>query len=72
MQAIAHQNNIPLNQIDLYLEHEALSIAADIVPITDENRVLTYFGLLQENRDPLLEIKAIIDLKWFYEITHSK
>ena len=38
----------------------AVSIAADIVPITGENRVLAYFGLKQLNRKPRPGIEAIL------------
>ena len=38
----------------------AVSIASDIVPITGENRVLTYFGLKQLNESPRTGLKEII------------
>ena len=38
----------------------AVSIAADIVPITGENRVLAYFGLKQLNKKPRPGIEAIL------------
>ncbi len=38
----------------------AVSIAADIVPITGENRVLTYYGLKQLNKKPRPGIEAIL------------
>ncbi|MCR5659953.1 MAG: single-stranded-DNA-specific exonuclease RecJ [Bacteroidales bacterium] len=38
----------------------AVSIAADIVPITGENRVLAYFGLKQLNKNPRPGIEAIL------------
>ena len=38
----------------------AVSIAADIVPITGENRVLAYFGLRQLNKRPRPGIEAIL------------
>jgi len=43
-------------QLDLL----AVSIAADIVPITGENRVLAYFGLKQLNKKPRPGIEAIL------------
>lgn len=36
-----------------YLDLVAVSIASDIVPIVDENRTLTYFGLKKLNENPL-------------------
>jgi single-stranded-DNA-specific exonuclease len=47
---------------DVYelLDFLAVSIAADIVPITGENRVLAYFGLKQLNKKPRPGIEAIL------------
>jgi len=45
-----------------YLDFVAVSIAADIVPIVDENRVLAYFGLQQLNQRKRQGFKAIMDL----------
>ncbi len=48
-----------------YLDLVATSIAADIVPITGENRVLSYFGLEKVNSTPCTGIKALMDLASF-------
>ncbi len=40
----------------------ATAIAADIVPMTGENRILTYFGLKKVNNAPLPGLKALIAL----------
>ncbi len=40
----------------------AVSIAADIVPITGENRILCYFGLQKINSDPLPGFRAMLDI----------
>ena len=42
------------------LDFLAVSIAADIVPITGENRVLAYYGLKRLNKDPRPGIEAIL------------
>jgi len=42
------------------LDLVATAIAADIVPITGENRVLAYFGLQVINSDPRPGIKALV------------
>jgi len=47
---------------EAYIDLVAISIAADIVPITDENRTLAYFGLKKINENPLPGIKALIEL----------
>ena len=43
-----------------YLDLVAVSIAADIVPITKENRILAYHGLKKLNESPRLGLKALI------------
>lgn len=62
IQAFAQLNEMPFSQLEQYLDLVAISIAADIVPITGENRILAYFGLQRLNREPRPGIKAILDL----------
>ena len=45
-----------------YLDLLVVSIAADIVPITGENRVLAYYGLQRLNASPRIGIKALINI----------
>src|SRR5690606_4467858 len=49
-------------EIHQFLDLVCVSIASDIVPITGENRVLTYFGLKKLNEDPLPGLKALKDI----------
>ena len=49
-----------IEQVYDLLDLLAVSIAADIVPITGENRVLAYFGLKQLNKKPRPGIEAIL------------
>jgi single-stranded-DNA-specific exonuclease len=44
------------------LDLVCVSIASDIVPITGENRVLTYFGLKKLNENPLPGLKALKEI----------
>jgi single-stranded-DNA-specific exonuclease len=44
------------------LDLVAISIASDIVPIEDENRILMAEGLKQINTDPRVGVKALLDL----------
>jgi single-stranded-DNA-specific exonuclease len=60
MQAFAKSNDIPFSSLESLLELTAISIAADIVPITGENRMLAYFGLKQLNYNPSIGLKGII------------
>ena len=49
-----------IEEVYALLDLLAVSIAADIVPITGENRVLAYFGLKQLNKNPRPGIEAIL------------
>lgn len=60
IQAIAKSKQIPFKQLEEYLDLVAISIAADIVPITGENRVLAYFGLERINKNPRKGVEAIL------------
>lgn len=51
-QAIAIRNNIPEEKVFETLDLVAVSIAADIVPMVGENRVLAYYGLKKINSNP--------------------
>ncbi|KAA6324754.1 Single-stranded-DNA-specific exonuclease RecJ [termite gut metagenome] len=62
MQAFARNNNIEFNALIPLLDLVAVSVAADIVPVMGENRVLTYHGLKQLNSNPSVGLKAIIDI----------
>ncbi len=53
-----------------YLDLVATAIAADIVPMTGENRVLTYFGLKKVNDNPSTGIKALMQLAELKETVH--
>lgn len=62
MQAFAKNNGIPFARLIPLLDFCAVSIAADIVPVTGENRILAYHGLKQLNQNPNIGLKAIIDI----------
>ncbi len=61
VQALASRRGQTTDDLQEYLDLVATAIAADIVPITGENRILTYYGLERINTAPRLGIKAIID-----------
>lgn len=61
VQALASRKGQTFDDLSEYLDLVATAIAADIVPITGENRILTYYGLQQINTNPRLGIKAIIN-----------
>jgi single-stranded-DNA-specific exonuclease len=62
LQAFSISNNIEFQELYRYLDLLAISIAADIVPITGENRILTHYGLEKINTNPLPGIQAIMGL----------
>ncbi len=62
MQAFAKNNGIPFSRLIPLLDLCAVSIAADIVPVTGENRTLAFHGLKQLNQNPSVGFKAIIEI----------
>ena len=60
IQALAQNRNQTIDDLVLYLDLVATAIAADIVPMTGENRVLAKFGLEVINTSPRPGIKALI------------
>jgi len=60
IQALAENRNQTIEDLVLYLDLVATAIAADIVPITGENRVLAKFGLEVINSNPRPGIKALV------------
>jgi single-stranded-DNA-specific exonuclease len=57
--ALAPQFGLNDDEVNEYLDLVATAIAADIVPMTGENRVLAYYGLKKANEDPNPGIKAL-------------
>jgi len=62
MQALSQKLNLPDSSFLTYLDLVATAIAADIVPITGENRILTYYGVKKVNTEPCAGIKALMNL----------
>ena len=60
IQALGQNRGETIDDLVQYLDLVATAIAADIVPITGENRVLAYFGLQVINSDPRPGIKALV------------
>ncbi len=62
LQAYCIFQNIPVEELCNFLDLLAVSIAADIVPITGENRVLAYYGLKVLNKTSRPGLKALIKI----------
>ena len=62
VQAYAQKNGIPFSQILDLLDLLVVSIASDIVPLSDENRILAYFGLKNLNSRPSKGLLSIIKI----------
>lgn len=60
MQGFAQSNGIPTADLEGMLDLVAVSIAADIVPMVDENRIMAYQGLRRLNGNPNMGLRAII------------
>ena len=63
--ALAQELHLPEDAYYSYLDLVATAIAADIVPMTGENRILAYHGMKKVNENPSHGIKALIQLSGF-------
>lgn len=61
-QAYCQANDLPDELYERYLDLCMVSIAADIVPIVDENRVMAHFGLTKLNTNPCCGLKALMQI----------
>jgi single-stranded-DNA-specific exonuclease len=61
MQAFSKSNGLGMMyNLEAMLDLVAVSIAADIVPITGENRVMMFYGLRRLNNNPNVGLRSII------------
>lgn len=63
--ALAQKMGLPQEEAYQFLDLVATAIAADIVPITGENRILAFYGLQKANNNPNFGIKALSILSGF-------
>lgn len=59
-QAYYQRHKMPFEKLEKFLDLVAASIAADIVPITGENRILAHFGLKRLNLNPRAGFESIL------------
>lgn len=70
MTALSEKLSLPESAHFAYLDLVATAIAADIVPITGENRILAYYGLEKVNQNPCPGIKALMQLAAVQKTMH--
>lgn len=70
MTAISEKLSLPESTHLAYLDLVATAIAADIVPISGENRILAYYGLEKVNQNPCAGIKALMELAAVQKTMH--
>lgn len=62
LQAFCQETERPVSELYRLLDLVAVAIAADIVPITGENRILAYYGLKVLNQSPQPGLKALAEV----------
>ena len=70
MSALAEKWELPRQWVFENLDLVATAVAADIVPITGENRILAYHGLRKANENPNNGIRALSKLSGLQEELH--
>jgi len=61
LQGYYEKNDADFDRLTAKLDLVAIAIAADIVPITGENRILATFGVQQVNQNPSTGIRALLE-----------
>lgn len=70
MQAISDELKLPEESYLKHIDLVVVAIAADIVPINDENRVLAFYGLKKVNENPAISLKALLHLAGMQKQVH--
>ena len=68
--AIAEKMNLPQGNVFEFLDLVAVAIAADIVHMTGENRILAFYGLKKANENPNNGIRALCFLSGLKDQLH--
>ena len=61
-QGYALRHGIPFEELESQLDILALSIAADLVSVVGENRILAYYGLKRLNTNPRVGLTSMINI----------
>lgn len=70
MTALSKQLGLPDDSYLQFLDLVVTAIAADIVPINGENRILAYYGMKKVNENPCVGIKALLTLSGVTKSMH--
>ncbi len=70
-QAFYQKRKLPFNNLEPFLDLVVVSIAADVVPITEENRVLAYYGLKRLNLHPRSGLESILFYSNVFRKAHA-
>ena len=70
MCALSEKMQLPENAAFEYLDLLATAIAADIVPVAGENRILAFHGLIKANKNPNYGIRALSKLSGLAKELH--
>ncbi len=70
IQALSEELRLPAGSYLEYIDLVATAIAADIVPVTGENRVLAFYGLKKVNENPCMGLKALLHLAGMHKEVH--
>lgn len=62
LQGFCQKAKVPLNELYQYLDFVAISIGADIVPVTGENRILAHHGIRMLNEEPRVSFHTLLKL----------
>jgi single-stranded-DNA-specific exonuclease len=62
LQAFCIRKGLPFEEVECLMDLVAVSIASDIVPLVEENRILAYYGLKRLNEQPNRGLLSVIKL----------
>ena len=69
LQALTIEQSLDIEHLYSFLDLLCISIGADIVPMTGENRVMAHFGLEKIRQSPRPGIKSLFDIAGFQKST---
>ena len=65
LQAFCERNQLDINRLYDFIDLVAVSIAADLVSMSGENRILAFYGLQKLNSQPRIGLKALMEVSGY-------